>query len=104
MLPLIFLSLFYFMISIKNLIIDYKDIPETWIFEHYCKLNRKLIGQDEKIKSMFNSKDTVPSMCIYFNKSIGKYALLPQPDNRNSMDDIARNTRVFIIQLYALQK
>lgn len=73
MLPLIFLSLFYFMISIKNLIIDYKDIPETWIFEHYCKLNRKLVGQDEKIKSMFNSKDTVPSMCIYFNKSNGKY-------------------------------
>ena len=61
------------MLTTKNIIIDYKDIPETWIFEHYCKLDRQLSGQDEKIKSVFNIKDTIPSMFIYFNKEKGIY-------------------------------
>lgn len=61
------------MITTKNIILNYTDVPETWIFEYYCKLNRKLTGQDEKIKSMFNSKDSIPSMCIYFNKETGIY-------------------------------
>jgi hypothetical protein len=61
------------MISTKNIITNYKDVPETWIFEHYCKLNKKLIGQNEKIKSMFNEKDKIPSMCIYFDKTFNCY-------------------------------
>jgi hypothetical protein len=40
-------------------------IPDTWIFEHYCNLNEKLHGQDVKILSKFNLKDTIPSMFIY---------------------------------------
>lgn len=73
MLPFIFYIYFGRMLTTKNIILNYTDVPETWIFEHYCKLNRKLTGQDEKIKSMFNVKDSIPSMCIYFNKETGVY-------------------------------
>lgn len=61
------------MLTTKHLILDYKEVPETWIFENYCKLNKRLTGQDEKIKSMFNIKDSIPSMCIYFNKECSAY-------------------------------
>jgi hypothetical protein len=53
------------MFKTKNLVHDVKDVPITWIFETYCKLKEKLIGQDVKIKSLFNSKERTPSMCIY---------------------------------------
>jgi hypothetical protein len=56
------------MFKIKNLVHDIKDVPVTWIFEHFCKLNEKLTGQDVKIKSMFNPKERTPSMCIYTDK------------------------------------
>lgn len=55
------------MFRIRNLVHDVKDVPETWIFEHYCKLNQKLEGQHIKIKSLFNQERT-PSMCIYTNE------------------------------------
>jgi 5S rRNA maturation endonuclease (ribonuclease M5) len=53
------------MFKTKNLIHDVKDVPVSWIFEHFCKLGEKLIGQDVKIKSLFNPKERTPSMCIY---------------------------------------
>ena len=46
-------------------IFNIDDIPSNWIFENYCNLNEKLYGQSVKILSMFNHKDTVPSMVIY---------------------------------------
>jgi hypothetical protein len=55
------------MISTKNLISDLTQVPRTWPFEYYLNLSEKLIGQDVKILSAFNSKDKVPSMCIYFD-------------------------------------
>jgi hypothetical protein len=61
------------MLSTKNLVNSYKDVPITWIFENYCKLPYKLIGQDVKIKSLFNDKDKTPSMCIYFDKAKSTY-------------------------------
>jgi hypothetical protein len=63
------------MLSTKNLISDVKLVPSTWIFEHYCKLPDKLVGQDLKVKSLFNPKERTPSMCIYFDqkKSIYKF-------------------------------
>ena len=57
------------MFKTKNLVHDVKDVPVPWIFEHFCKLREKLTGQDVKIKSMFNSKERTPSMCIYSDKS-----------------------------------
>ena len=56
------------MIKVKNLVHDIKDVPVTWIFEKYCKLDQKLFGEDIKIKSLFNPKERTPSMCIYLDK------------------------------------
>ena len=53
------------MFNTKDLVHDVKDVPTTWIFEHFCKLKEKLNGQDVKIKSLFNPKERTPSMCIY---------------------------------------
>jgi hypothetical protein len=61
------------MISTKNLISDLKDVPREWVFENYLNLKEKLTGQDVKILSAFNSKDKIPSMCIYTDSISGYY-------------------------------
>ena len=61
------------MFKTKNLVHDVKDVPTPWIFEHFCKLKEKLSGQDVKIKSLFNSKERTPSMCIYFDSKSKVY-------------------------------
>ncbi len=53
------------MISTRIIVSDVVDVPREWIFEFYLKLDEKLTGQDLKIKSVFNSRDKTPSMCIY---------------------------------------
>lgn len=53
------------MLSTKNIVSDYKDIPVQWVFEHYCNLTEKLEGQTVSICSMFSEKDLIPSMKIY---------------------------------------
>lgn len=60
------------MISTKNLITNVTDVPIEWVFEYYLNLSEKLNGQDVKILSVFNAKDKVPSMYIYFE---GVYSL-----------------------------
>lgn len=57
------------MFKTKNLVHNVKDVPVAWIFETFCNLNQKLVGQDIKIKSLFNSKDRTPSMCIYLDSN-----------------------------------
>lgn len=61
------------MLSTKYLLHDVKEVPVTWIFEHYARLPEKLVGQDLKIKSLFNSRDKTPSMCIYMDKAKSVY-------------------------------
>jgi hypothetical protein len=61
------------MLSTKYLVNDYKTVPETWVFQHYCKLSEKLTGQDVKLKSVFNPKEKTPSMCVYLHRGTGKY-------------------------------
>jgi len=61
------------MISTKNLIGHINDVPREWVFEYYLNLREKLCGQDVKILSVFNSKDSVPSMFIYFDTSSNEY-------------------------------
>lgn len=56
------------MLTTKYLTHDVKDVPVNWIFEYYAKLPCKLNGQDLKIKSLFNSRERTPSMCIYLDK------------------------------------
>jgi hypothetical protein len=53
------------MFKTKNLVHDVKNVPVPWIFQHFCSIKEKLNGQDIKIKSMFNTKERTPSMCIY---------------------------------------
>ena len=60
------------MISTKKIISDLNDIPREWVFEHYLNLGERLSGQSLKIKSVFSSKDKVPSMCIYIDNA-GRY-------------------------------
>lgn len=60
------------MFNTKDLVHNVKDIPQIWIFEHFCKLKEKLTGQDIKIKSLFNPTERTPSMCIYCTKT-GEY-------------------------------
>ena len=56
------------MIGTKNLGIS--EIPESWIFEHYAKLDEKLHGQDIRMRSVFHTEKTA-SMFIYYKD--GKY-------------------------------
>jgi hypothetical protein len=57
------------MFNTKNLVHDVKNVPVPWIFEHFASLKEKLVGQDVKIKSVFNKADKVPSMCIYTDRA-----------------------------------
>jgi hypothetical protein len=51
--------------------IDISEVPETWIFEHYCGLYHKLIGDDVTITSIFNPTEGTPSMKIFVSN--GRY-------------------------------
>ena len=53
------------MISTKHIINSLLDVPSSWVFENYCGISEKLVGQDVKIKSLFNPRDSVPSMVIF---------------------------------------
>lgn len=53
------------MISTKHIVNSILDVPTSWVFETYCSLGEKLTGQDVKIRSLFNPRDTVPSMVIF---------------------------------------
>ena len=61
------------MISTSTLITSLSDVPREWVFEYYLNLKEKLTGQDVKMLSAFNSKDSVPSMFVYFDTSSGVY-------------------------------
>tara|TARA_R110000751_G_scaffold112939_2_gene212084 strand:- start:369 stop:1349 length:981 start_codon:yes stop_codon:yes gene_type:complete len=61
------------MISTKNLISSINDIPTGWPFQYYIGLTEQLDGQDIKIKSIVNTREKTPSMCIYFDVAVGKY-------------------------------
>lgn len=60
------------MLSTRTIISSPREIPETWIFEHYLNLTEKLDGREIKMKSIFNPAERTPSMCIYPRKD-GRY-------------------------------
>ena len=60
------------MFSTKNLVHDIKNVPETWIFEHFCNLPDKLTGQTIKIISPFTPVRT-PSLAIYYKEEKKHY-------------------------------
>lgn len=49
--------------ALKSDLID--CAPSYWVFETYCNLPVKLIGQTERIKSLFNPSERTPSFYIY---------------------------------------
>ena len=57
------------MINTK-VVIDLGEIPREWVFEYYLNLPDKLIGQDVRIKSPFNSADTNPSAFVYYKSGM----------------------------------
>jgi hypothetical protein len=57
----------------KNLTNSVKDVPSGWIFENYLSLNEQLSGQSVKLKSVFNSKDSNPSMHIFYSIKLQQY-------------------------------
>ncbi len=59
--------------QLKHLVFDIGQVPSRWIFEYYCDLPERLLGQNLIIKSKLNSKDTRPSMSIFVNRKTGKY-------------------------------
>jgi len=50
-----------------------RDIPSEWMFEYYLNLDTKLTGQSLKIKSIFNPKDSNPSMNLFYSEQHKNY-------------------------------
>lgn len=61
------------MFSIKKAPIRLSEVPASWIFEHYLKLNIKLSGQSYAIRSVFNPRDSNPSLNIYISSQTKDY-------------------------------
>ncbi len=61
------------MFNTKNIVLDERNIPSTWVFQYYLNLPEQLTGQNIKIKSIFNPNDKTPSFCIYVNETIMQY-------------------------------
>ena len=61
------------MLRTVALISDLVDVPRTWVYENYLKINEKLIGQDVMILSPFNVKDKRPSFSIYVERTKNAY-------------------------------
>jgi hypothetical protein len=92
------------MFKTKNLVHDIKDVPIPWIFEHFCKLKEKLNGHDVKIKSLFNSKERTPSMCIYYdnNKQMYRYKDFSSSKGGSAIDLVKDLTSLNYYQATAL--
>jgi len=61
------------MINTKNKIYDIRNVPSYWVFQYYINLDQKLSGQNVKIKSIWSTDDSVPSMCIYVDTNKKEY-------------------------------
>lgn len=62
------------MISTKNIVISESQVPSYWVFQYYLNIPEKLTGQDLKIKSIWNSAEKTPSMCLFVDRSKMQYA------------------------------
>lgn len=61
------------MFSTRNIVVSIEQVPSYWVFQHYLDLTEPLTGQDVKIKSIWNSAERTPSMCIYLEKAERQY-------------------------------
>ena len=60
------------MLSTKHIVTDIKQVPITWIFEHYLNLPERLHGQQLKLLSVFKSERT-PSMTLWYDQAKQEY-------------------------------
>lgn len=61
------------MLRTKSLVSSIAEVPREWVFEHYLELAEKLTGQDVRMKSIFNPKDTKPSLFVFYSHAKRKY-------------------------------
>lgn len=61
------------MISTKNLVCSISNVPREWVFEYYLNIGEKLTGQDVKMLSIFEIKDKIPSMFVYYDVNSSRY-------------------------------
>lgn len=62
------------MISTKSIVTSESQVPSYWVFQYYLNLSEKLKGQDLKIKSIWNSSEKTPSMCLFVDRRQMQYA------------------------------
>jgi hypothetical protein len=62
------------MITTENLVTSIDDVPSYWVFETFCKLSAPLMGQKEKIKSIFNPTERTPSFVLYVSNNEYKFS------------------------------
>lgn len=61
------------MLRTTGMAVNMSDVPRPWVFEHYLQLGTVLNGQDITMKSIFNAKDTNPSMFVYVDRRTNRY-------------------------------
>lgn len=61
------------MLSTRKLLTDVREVPDTWIFEYFARLDTRLDGTEVKIRSLFNANDRNPSMYIFWSQRLSKY-------------------------------
>jgi len=61
------------MFSSKKSILLLDSIPSQWIFQYYLRLNDDAFTRTIRLKSLFNPKDSNPSMYVYFDKHYNKW-------------------------------
>jgi hypothetical protein len=84
------------MIRTTSLVQEISDVPSSWIFETYCNLRERLTGQDIPILSLFNSRDTKPSMIIF--QRDGKYFF------KDFSTDLGGDGVVLVEKLFSLNR
>lgn len=61
------------MLRTKNIVTGIEEIPVEWIFEHYLMLPQQLVGQDVKMKSVFNPSEKNPSFYVFYSTVTNMY-------------------------------
>jgi len=61
------------MFNTRNIVVEVNQVPSYWVFQYYLNLQEVLSGQDVKIKSVWNTGEKTPSMCIYVDRSRMEY-------------------------------
>lgn len=61
------------MFSTDNYIVNVHDVPSEWMLEKYLSIPSHMIGNNFKIKSIFNPKDSDPSLSIYYSTGSKNY-------------------------------